>query len=57
MNSKFAKYIPIIVTVAGTLGAAVFTPHFLAAHPMVAAGAAITVQIIHAALPSIASPN
>ena len=53
MNSTILKYLPILVTVGGTLGAAILTPQFLAAHPYFAAGAMIFAQVGHAALPSV----
>ena len=53
MNSTILKYLPILITVGGTLGAAILTPQFLAAHPYFAAGAMIFAQVGHAALPSV----
>jgi hypothetical protein len=47
------KYVPLVVTLAATLGAAIFTPAWLAAHPQVVAGLAAAAQILHAVLPSI----
>lgn len=47
------KYGPILVTVAGTIGVAVFTPQFITAHPQAFAVLALGTQVLHAALPSV----
>jgi hypothetical protein len=47
------KWIPVIVTVTATLGAAIFTPAFVAAHPALFAGFNVAAQFLHAALPSV----
>lgn len=46
------KWLPIAVTVLITLGTAVFTPAFLAAHPYVYAGLNAGAQVLHSVLPS-----
>jgi hypothetical protein len=48
-----SKYLPLILTLAGTLGAAILTPTFLAAHVQVFAVVGAVAQVLHAALPSI----
>jgi len=52
MNS-LKQYGPLAMTLAGTIGAAVFTPSFIAAHPMAFAWVNAAAQLLHAALPSI----
>ncbi len=47
------QYSPLIITLAGTLGAAFFTPAFIAAHPLAFAGVTAAAQLLHAVLPSI----
>jgi len=47
------KYGPLVITLAGTIGAAIFTPDFISAHPMVFAWVAAVAQLLHATLPSI----
>ncbi len=47
------QYGPLIITLAGTIGAAVFTPAFIAAHPFAFAAVGGIAQLLHAALPSI----
>ena len=47
------KYGPLAFTLAGTIGAAVFTPAFVAAHPMAFAWVNAAAQLLHAILPSI----
>lgn len=47
------KYGPVVATVAGTIGAAVFTPAFVAAHTTVFAVLNALAMILHAALPSV----
>ena len=47
------QYGPLVVTLAGTVGAAVFTPAFIAAHPMAFAWVNAAAQLLHAVLPSI----
>lgn len=47
------KWGPVVVTVAGTLGAAIFTPTFVSAHPTVFAALNAAAMILHAALPSV----
>ena len=47
------KYGPVTLTVAGTIGAAVFTPAFILAHPMAFAWVNAVAQLLHAMLPSI----
>lgn len=47
------QYGPLLITLAGTIGAAVFTPAFIAAHPAVFACINAAAQLLHAVLPSI----
>jgi hypothetical protein len=47
------KYGPLVCTLAGTVEAAVFTPAFIAAHPMAFAWVNAAAQLLHAILPSI----
>jgi hypothetical protein len=51
--SNLTKYFPLIVTLAGTVGAAVFTPDFVAHHPTVFIAVNAVAQILHSVLPSI----
>jgi hypothetical protein len=48
-----SKYGAVIVTISGTLGIAILTPAFVAAHPLAFAIANVVAQSVHAALPSI----
>ena len=47
------QYGPVVFTIAGTIGAAIFTPSFVAAHPMAFAWINAAAQLLHAVLPSI----
>jgi len=47
------QYGPLAMTLAGTMGAAVFTPAFIAAHPVAFAWVTAAAQLLHAVLPSI----
>jgi len=47
------KYGPVIITIAGTIGAAIFTPTFVLAHPVAFAWVNAVAQLLHAMLPSI----
>jgi hypothetical protein len=47
------QYGPLVITLAGTIGAAVFTPAFVAAHPVAFAWVNAAAQLLHAVLPSI----
>lgn len=47
------QYGPLLVTIAGTVGVAILTPAFIAAHPMTFAWVNAMAQLLHAALPSI----
>jgi len=47
------KYGPLVCTLAGTIGAAVFTPTFIAAHPVAFAWVNAAAQFLHAVLPSV----
>ena len=47
------KYGPLVFTLAGTIGAAVFTPAFISAHPAAFACVNAVAQLLHAVLPSI----
>jgi hypothetical protein len=49
----FLKYAPIIATVIGTISAALITPEFVGAHPVVFAILNALAMILHAALPSV----
>jgi hypothetical protein len=46
-------YGPLVCTVTGTIGAALLTPAFIAAHPMAFAWVNAAAQLLHAMLPSI----
>jgi len=48
-----AQYGPLLLTVAGTVGVAIFTPAFITAHPMAFAWVNAMAQLLHATLPSI----
>jgi hypothetical protein len=47
------QYGPLVMTLTGTIGAAVFTPAFIAAHPVAFAWVNAAAQLLHAVLPSI----
>ena len=47
------QYGPLVCTVAATIGAAFFTPAFIAAHPVTFAWVTVAAQLLHAVLPSI----
>ena len=47
------QYGPLLVTIAGTVGVAIFTPSFIGAHPMAFAWVNAMAQLLHATLPSI----
>ena len=47
------QYGPLVATIAGTIGAAIFTPGFILAHPMAFAWVNAIAQMLHAMLPSI----
>lgn len=47
------QYGPLVCTLAGTIGAAIFTPTFIAAHPVMFAWVNAAAQLLHAVLPSI----
>jgi hypothetical protein len=47
------QYGALVITLTGTIGAAVFTPDFIAAHPAAFAWINVAAQLLHAALPSI----
>lgn len=47
------QYGPLVCTLAGTIGAAIFTPTFIAAHPLAFAWVNAAAQLLHAVLPSI----
>lgn len=47
------KYGPVVFTIAGTIGAAIFTPDFVTGHPMAFAWVNAAAQLLHAVLPSI----
>ena len=49
----FAKYLPLLITVVGTLGATLITPDFVAHHVTVFAVLNAAAQLLHAALPSV----
>lgn len=51
---KFLKqYGPLLITLAGTIGAAIFTPSFIEAHPVAFSAINAAAQFLHAVLPSI----
>jgi hypothetical protein len=47
------QYGPLVCTLAGTMGAAIFTPNFIAAHALAFAWVNAAAQLLHAVLPSI----
>jgi hypothetical protein len=47
------KYGPVVITIAATIGAAIFTPAFILAHPVAFAWVNALAQLLHAMLPSI----
>ncbi len=47
------QYGPLVITLAATIGTAIFTPTFITAHPAVFAWIAAAAQLLHAVLPSI----
>ncbi|MGB9493064.1 MAG: hypothetical protein WCA92_21560 [Terriglobales bacterium] len=47
------QYGPLACTLAGTIGAAIFTPAFIGAHPAAFAFVNAAAQLLHSALPSI----
>lgn len=47
------KYLPVVVTVVATVGAAIFTPDFILHHVTAFAVANAAAQVLHAALPSV----
>ena len=47
------QYGPLTLTLAATIGAAIFTPSFIALHPMAFAWVNAAAQLFHAILPSI----
>jgi hypothetical protein len=47
------QYGPLLITLAGTIGAAVFTPAFISAHPVAFCAVNAAAQFLHAVLPSI----
>ncbi len=51
------QYGPVLITLAGTIGAAIFTPAFIAAHPLAFAWINAAAQLLHAVLPSIFELN
>lgn len=52
MNS-LKQYSPLLITLAGTLGAAFLTPSFISTHPVAFAVVSVVAQLLHAVLPSI----
>jgi len=55
--NNFTKWLPILVTLCATVGAAVFTPAFISAHPVVFAVLNGIAMCLHAALPSVFTSN
>lgn len=47
------QYGPLLITLAATIGAAIFTPSFIAAHPVAFSAVNAAAQFLHAILPSI----
>lgn len=47
------RYGPVVITIASTIGAAIFTPALILAHPMAFAWVNAVAQLLHAILPSI----
>jgi hypothetical protein len=50
---QLTKFLPLILTLTGTVGAAIFTPSFVATHPVAFLLLNALSQTLHAALPSI----
>jgi hypothetical protein len=46
------KWLPVATTVAITIGTAVFSPQFVAAHPIIFAVGNALAMVLHAVLPS-----
>ncbi len=53
MINFIRQYGPLVITLAATIGAAVFTPAFIEAHPLAFAVVGGIAQLLHAALPSV----
>ena len=53
MNVFFKQYGPLLITLAGTIGAAILTPDFISAHPFTFSVVNAAAQFLHAVLPSI----
>ena len=51
--SLLKQYGPLVCTLAGTIGAAMLTPAYIAAHPVAFAWINAAAQLLHAVLPSI----
>ena len=51
--SKATKWLPLFVTLAGTIGAAILTPAFVTAHPTPFLVVGALAQVLHAVLPSV----
>lgn len=51
--NQYLKYLPLLVTVVGTISAAVLTPAFVSMHPVVFASLNAASMILHAALPAV----
>jgi hypothetical protein len=51
--SGWTKFLPVIVSVTGTIGTAVFTPGFLLSHPVIFSELNALAMLLHAALPSV----
>ena len=47
------KWLPLLLTVAGTIGATVLTPSFVLTHPTVFAVLNAAAMVLHAVLPSV----
>jgi hypothetical protein len=51
--STLKAWLPLIVTVVGSIGAAIFTPAFVGAHPALFASLNSAAMLLHAILPSV----
>jgi hypothetical protein len=52
-SKDLSKYLPIVITVVGTVAAAVGLPALVASHPVVFAALNAAAMVLHAVLPSV----
>ena len=50
---SFKSWLPLIVTVAASVGAAILTPTFIGAHPVAFSVLNSVAMLLHAVLPSV----